>query len=250
MIKKTVKSHATFTLLSLTLISIFSVMTLPSANAVTSFDIGETGQEKGPTSMANGDQDNPCDVYDVVCKQANYDQSASGRDNRVIVPNDQSRTPLNENQTAASGDSTEIMMKIDGIDHSTVKVKVWVTTNNGQEVSKTFNPIPLLDPEDDDRGLIFVPLQVDKGLLDIGDTYTGCIKVIQDTDNYGNKQSCQQSVLKLADAQGTASPLRSTSAANTDGGGRTGGAVPNNNGGVAMMSIFAIGILNHPSIFL
>ena len=31
----------------------------------------------------------------------------------------------------------------------------------------------------------------EKGLLDIGDTYTGCIKVIEDTDKYGNKQSCQ-----------------------------------------------------------
>ncbi len=58
MLKKTVKSYATFTLLLLTLISMFSVMTLPSANAVTSFDIGETGQEKGPINMANGDQDN------------------------------------------------------------------------------------------------------------------------------------------------------------------------------------------------
>ena len=87
---------------------------------------------------------------------------------------------------------------------------------NGQEISKTFNPIPLLNPEDDDRGLIFVPMQVDKGLLDIGDTYTGCIKVIQDTDNYGNKQSCQQSVLKLADAQEASSSLRSASAANDE----------------------------------
>jgi hypothetical protein len=65
-------------------------------------------------------------------------------------------------------------------------------------VSKTFNPIPLLDPEDDDRGLIFVPMKAEKGLLDIGDAYTACIKVIEDTDKYGNKQSCQQSVLTLA----------------------------------------------------
>ena len=128
-------------------------------------------------------------------------------------------------------------MKIDGIDHSTVKVKVWVTTKTGQEISKTFNPLPLLDPEDDNNGLISVPLKIGKGLLDIGDTYTGCIKVIQDTDKYGNKQSCQPSVLKPADAQEASSSLRSTSAANDDGGGSIGGAVPNNNGGVAMMSI-------------
>ena len=214
-------------------------MTLPSANAVTSFDIGETGQEKGDINMAKGGQGNLCDVSDDICKQANEDQSASGGDNRAIGFNDQSSTPpLKEDQTAASEDSTGIIMKIDGIDHSTVKVKIWVITNNGQEISKTFNPIPLLNPEDDDRGLIFVPMQVDKGLLNIGDTYTGCIKVIQDTDKYGNKQSCQQSVLKLAYAQEASSSLRSTFAASDDGGGGSiGRAVPNNNGGVAMMSI-------------
>jgi hypothetical protein len=51
-------------------------------------------------------------------------------------------------------------------------------------------PYPLLNPEDDDRDLVFVPMKVEKGLLDIGDTYTGCIKVIEDTDKYDNKQSC------------------------------------------------------------
>ena len=236
-INKTVKSYATFTLLSLTLISVFSVMTLPSANAVTAFDIGDTGQEKGPMNMAKGGQDNLCDMSDSACKQVNEDQSAGGSDNKVVRLNGQSGPSLNKDKKATGENSTDIIMKIDGIDHSTIKVKVWITTNNGQEISKTFNPIPLLNPEDDDRGLIFVPMQVDKGLLDIGDTYTGCIKVIQDTDNYGNKQSCQQSVLKLADAQEASSSLRSASAANDDGGGSIGEAVPNNNGGVAMMSI-------------
>ena len=92
MINKTVKSYATFTLLSLTLISMFSVMTLPSTNAVTSFDIGDTGQEKGPINIAKGVQDNLCDVSDDVCKQVNEDQSAAGRDNKVVGSNDQSST--------------------------------------------------------------------------------------------------------------------------------------------------------------
>jgi hypothetical protein len=38
--------------------------------------------------------------------------------------------------------TTDILMKIDGVDHSTVKVKVWVTTDGGREISKTFNPEP------------------------------------------------------------------------------------------------------------
>jgi hypothetical protein len=237
MINKTVKPYATFTLLSLTLISVFSVMTLPSTNAVTSFDIGDTGQEKDPINMAKGGQDNLCDMSDSACKQVNEGQSAGGSDNKVVRLNGQSGPSLNKDKKGTGENSTDIIMKIDGIDHSTIKVKVWITTNNGQEISKTFNPIPLLDPEDDDRGIIFVPVQVDKGLLDTGDTYTGCIKVILDTDKYGNKQSCQQSVLKPADAQEASSSLRSASAANDDGGGSIRGAVPNNNGGVAMMSI-------------
>ena len=47
---------------------------------------------------------------------------------------------LNEDNTAAGENSTDVVMKIDGIDHSTIKVKVWIITNTGQEISKTFNP--------------------------------------------------------------------------------------------------------------
>ena len=232
-ITKTVKSYATFTLLSLTLISVFSVMTLPSTNAVTSFDIGDTGQEKGPINMAKGGQGNLCDVSDDICKQVNEDQSAAGSDNKVVGFNDQSSTNLNEDKTGVGENSTDVMMKIDGIDHSTVKVKVWITTKNGQEISKTFNPVPLLDPEDDNDGLISVPLKIGKGLLDIGDTYTGCIKVIQDTDKYGNKQSCQASVLKPASSSQEES--NSLKPAATDDGGS--GADSSNSSGVPVMRI-------------
>jgi hypothetical protein len=246
MINKTVKSYATFTLLSLTLISVFSVITLPPANAVTSFDIGDTGQEKGTLNMAKGDQGNLCDVSDDICKQVNEDQSAAGSDNKVVGFNDQSSTNLNEDKTAAGEISTDVVMKIDGIDHSTIKVKVWITTKSGQEISKTFNPVPLLEPEDDNNGLISVPLKIGKGLLDIGDTYTGCIKVIQDTDKYGNKQSCQASVLKpasssqeesnsLKPASSSQEESNSLKPAATDDGGS--GADSSNSAGVAVMRI-------------
>ena len=204
MMKKTVKSYATFALLSLTLILMFSMVTLAPANAVSHNDGGKEGgnekEEKSHTATANGAQVNLCDASDGACIQANEDQSASGGDNKVVGFNDQSGTSAPNNDKAAAaqaGNSTDFVMKIDGIDYSTVKVKVWVTADGGREVSKTFNPIPLLDPEDDDRGLIFVPMKAEKGLLDIGDAYTACIKVIEDTDKYGNKQSCQQSVLTL-----------------------------------------------------
>jgi hypothetical protein len=202
MIKINLNSFAIFTLLSLILVSMVSMVSLPLANAANHLDEDKAGEEKGQTSMAKGFQDNLCDFPDSACIQANEDQSASGSDNKVIGFNDQSGTAVpSGDKKAVIDNTTDILMKIDGIDHSTVKVKVWVTADDGREVSKTFNPVPLLNPEDDDRGLILVPMKVEKGLLDIGDTYTACIKVIEDTDKYGNKQSCQQGALTLEGAQ-------------------------------------------------
>jgi hypothetical protein len=232
MMKKTVKPYATFTLLSLILISMFSIVTMPMANAVSPHSDGEkAGEKNGPTSTAKGDQDNLCDVSDGACIQANEDQSASGSDNKAVGFNDQSGAGApSGDKKAAAGNFTDILLKIDGIDHSTVKVKVWVVADGGRETSKTFNPVPLLNPEDDDRGLILVPMKVEKGLLDTGDTYTGCIKVIEDTDKYGNKQSCQQSVLRLESDQETPNLINPAAAAGAvaedgSGGGGDGVAV-------------------------
>jgi hypothetical protein len=211
MTKKTVKPCAIFTLLSLMLLSMFSIVILPMANAVSPTDDDKAWKKNGPTSAAKGGQGNSCDVSDSACKQANEDQSASWSHNKAIGFNDQSGTTApSGDKKAASGNFTDILMKIDGVDHSTVKVKVWVATDGYKEMSKIFNPVPLLNPEDDDRGIVLVPMKVEKGLLDIGDTYTGCIKVIEDTDKYGNKQSCQQSVLRLEGDQEAPNSIKPT----------------------------------------
>jgi hypothetical protein len=242
MMKETVKTCATFTLLSLILISMFSIVTLSPANAVSPSDDERSGDKNGPTSAAKGDQANLCDASDDACIQANEDQSAAGSDINAIGFNDQSGTDApSGDKKAAAGNFTDILMKIDGVDHSTVKVKVWVATDGGREVSKTFNPVPLLHPEDDDRGLIFVPMKVEKGLLDIGDTYTGCIKVIEDTDKYGNKQSCQQSVLRLEgdhETPNSINPAALAGAADDGSGGGDGALSRGSSGnGVAVMRI-------------
>jgi hypothetical protein len=248
MLKKTVKPYAAFTLLPLILFLMFSMVTLPTANAVNPYDDDRAGEKNGQTSTAGGDQANLCDDSDGPCTQANVDQYASGSHNKAFGFNDQSGTaaPAGD-RNAAAGNFTDVLMKIDGIDYSTVKVKVWIAADNGREVSKTFNPVPLLNPEDDDRGLILVPMKVEKGLLDIGDTYTGCIKVIEDTDKYGNKQSCQQNVLRLEGDEETAnsiSPASTAPAADAaDDGVRGGGGSDgfassgSNGGGVAVMRI-------------
>jgi len=153
MTKKTVKSCAIFKLLSLILLSMFSIVTLPMANSVRLSNDDKAWKRNGPTSAAKGGQDKLCDVSHSACKQANEDQSASGSDNKAIGFNDHSGTaaPSGDNK-AAAGNLTDILMKIDGVDHSTVKVKVWVAMDGGREISKIFNPALLLNPEDDDRG--------------------------------------------------------------------------------------------------
>jgi hypothetical protein len=243
MMRKTLKPYATFTLLSLILISMFSIVTLSMANAVSSSDGEKAGEKNGPTSTAKGDQGNLCGVSYGTCIQANEEQSASGSDNKAIGFNDQSGADaLSGDNKAAMGNFTDVLLKIDGIDHSTVKVKVWVAADGGRETSKTFNPVPLLNPEDDDRGLILVPMKVDKGLLDTGDTFTGCIKVIEDTDKYGNKQSCQQSVLRLENDHETPNPINPAAAAAAAGavaedGGGDGAVSSGNDSGVAVLRI-------------
>jgi hypothetical protein len=240
MMKKNLNSFATFALLSLILVSMVSMVTLPLANAANHLDEDKAGEEKGQTSMAKGFQGNLCDFSDSACIQATEDQSASGSDNKAIGFNDQSdnAAPSGDKKATTTGNTTDILMKIDGIDHSTVKVKVWVTADNGREISKTFNPVPLLNPEDDDRGLILLPMKVEKGLLDIGDTYTACIKVIQDTDKYGNKQSCQQGALTLEGTQEVSNSINPAAADTAaDAGGDSAGGSGYNGNGVPVMRI-------------
>jgi hypothetical protein len=236
MMKKNLNSFATFALLSLILVTMVPMVILPLVNAAANnLDEEKAGEEKGQTSMANGFQGNLCDFSDSACIQANEDQSASGSDNKAIGFNDQSDTAApSGDKKATTSNNTDILMKIDGIDHSTVKVEVWVTADDGREISKTFNPVPLLHPEDDDRGLIQLPMKVEKGLLDIGDTYTACIKVIQDTDKYGNKQSCQQGTLTLGGAQEVSNSSNSAAA---DAGGDSAARTGYNGDGVPVMRI-------------
>jgi hypothetical protein len=38
------------------------------------------------------------------------------------------------------------LMKIDGVDHSTVKVKVWVATDGDRRYQKYSTPVPVAQP--------------------------------------------------------------------------------------------------------
>jgi hypothetical protein len=93
-----------------------------------------------------------------------------------------------------SVDSSKFILVIDGMDYSTLKALVWVTTD-GRILTKIINPVALLDPEDDGYGLIQVPLEFKKGLIKAGDSFTACIRVLYDSDKYGDHVACQKGIV-------------------------------------------------------
>jgi hypothetical protein len=48
-----------------------------------------------------------------------------------------------------------------------------------------------LDPHDDGNGVIQFEMLIPKDAIKPGSIYTSCIKVLEDTDNYGNNLACQ-----------------------------------------------------------
>jgi hypothetical protein len=89
---------------------------------------------------------------------------------------------------------SKFILKIDGIDYSTLSAQVWVTTGS-ITISKIINPVSLLDPTDDGDGVILVPLAFKKGLIKTGEKFTACIKVLHDNDKFGDHLACQQGIM-------------------------------------------------------
>ena len=85
--------------------------------------------------------------------------------------------PLIASKTGEGKYPSKIMFKIDGIDYSVKQILIEIITNSGQNISKIVNPTSFLNPEDDENGIIQIPLQVQKGLLDMSVPYTACVKV-------------------------------------------------------------------------
>jgi hypothetical protein len=100
-------------------------------------------------------------------------------------------------QDSSSGNDgiSKFILKIDGLDYSTLKAKVWVTTSSGITISKIIKPVSLLDPTDDNNGIIQVPLVLKKGLIKTGERFTACIKVLSDSDSFGDHLACKNGVI-------------------------------------------------------
>ena len=84
----------------------------------------------------------------------------------------------------------KLSFKIKGIDYSTKIAQILVTID-GKTYANTFDPISLLDPHDDGNGVIQFRMLVPKDAINPGSTYTACIKILEDTDSFGNNLACQ-----------------------------------------------------------
>lgn len=91
-------------------------------------------------------------------------------------------------QQQASND--KVSFKIKGIDYSTKIAQILVTID-GKTYANNFDPISLLDPHDDGNGVIQFVMLIPRDAIKPGGTYTACIKVLEDTDSYGNNLACQ-----------------------------------------------------------
>jgi len=99
---------------------------------------------------------------------------------------------INEDTSSSTQQASndKVSFKIKGIDYSTKIAQILITID-GKTYSSTLDPISLLDPHDDDQGLIQFSMLVPRDAIKPGSTYTACIKILEDTDSFGNNFSCQ-----------------------------------------------------------
>jgi hypothetical protein len=48
-----------------------------------------------------------------------------------------------------------------------------------------------LDPHDDGNGVIQFSILIPKDAMKPGSSYTACVKILEDTDSFGNNLACQ-----------------------------------------------------------
>jgi hypothetical protein len=119
----------------------------------------------------------------VLVKAQDSSANHSTLENLPVINQDTSTQ-----QQQASND--KVSFKIKGIDYSTKIAQILVTID-GKTYANNFDPISLLDPHDDGNGVIQFDMLIPSDAIKSGSTYTACIKVLEDTDSYGNNLACQ-----------------------------------------------------------
>jgi len=97
---------------------------------------------------------------------------------------------INQDTSSEQASNDKISFKIKGIDYSTKIAQILVTID-GKTYANTFDPISLLDPHDDGNGVIQFSMLIPKDAMKPGSSYTACVKILEDTDNFGNNLACQ-----------------------------------------------------------
>ncbi len=97
---------------------------------------------------------------------------------------------INQDTSPQQASNEKVAFNIKGIDYSTKIAQILVTID-GKTYANTFDPISLLDPHDDGNGVIQFSMLVPKDALKQGNSYTACIKILEDTDSFGNSLACQ-----------------------------------------------------------
>jgi len=97
---------------------------------------------------------------------------------------------INQGASLQQASNDKVSFKIKGIDYSTKIAQILVTID-GKTYANTFDPISLLDPYDDGNGVIQFSMLIPKDAMKPGSSYTACIKILEDTDSFGNNLACQ-----------------------------------------------------------
>ena len=97
---------------------------------------------------------------------------------------------INQETSPLQASNDKVSFKIKGIDYSTKIAQILVTID-GKTYANNFDPISLLNPHDDGNGVIQFDMLIPSDAIKPGSTYTACIKVLEDTDSYGNNLACQ-----------------------------------------------------------
>ena len=121
-------------------------------------------------------------LFDLVPAKA-QDSSA----NHSLIEN---LPVINQDTSSQQASNDKISFKIKGIDYSTKIAQILVTID-GKTYANTFDPISLLDPHDDGNGVIQFSMLIPKDAMKPGSSYTACVKILEDTDNFGNNLACQ-----------------------------------------------------------
>ena len=109
----------------------------------------------------------------------------------------QTAAAQNDSAQQQTADDFKLIVKIIGLDYSVGNVKVWVTAPDGAAVSKVVAATNLLNSlQDDDNNVVKVTLPAKKDLLQVGDEFTACVKILEDKDKIGKHLACEKDTHK------------------------------------------------------